>query len=73
MANLAALSDMTTPKFRTTMEWWESFNDEEQALLTQVILNNPGPTVLEALQNNAEFCFSLTTLKALRKTLRKDN
>lgn len=73
MANLAALSDMTTPKFRTTMEWWESFNDEEKALLTQVILNNPAPTVLEALQNNAEYPFSLTTLKALRETLRKDN
>lgn len=73
MANLAALDSMTTPKFRTTMEWWESFNDEEQALLTQVILNNPGPTVLEALQNNADYPFSLTTLKALRETLRKDN
>lgn len=73
MANLAALDSMTTPKFRTTMEWWESFNDEDRALLTQVILNNPGPTVLEALQNNADYPFSLTTLKALRETLRKDN
>lgn len=73
MANLAALDSMTTPKFRTTMEWWESFNDEDRALLTQVILNNPGPTVLEALQSNADYPFSLTTLKALRETLRKDN
>lgn len=73
MANLAALDSMTTPKFRTTMEWWESFNDEDRALLTQVILNNPGPTVLEALQNCADYPFSLTTLKALRETLRKDN
>lgn len=73
MANLAALTDMTTPKFRNTMEWWESFNDEEQALLTQVILNNPGPTVLEALQTNADYPFSLTALKGLRETLRKDN
>lgn len=73
MANLAALTDMTTPKFRNTMEWWESFNDEDRALLTQVILNNPGPTVLEALQNSADYPFSLTALKGLRETLRKDN
>lgn len=73
MANLAALSAMTTPKFRTTMEWWESFNDEDQALLAQVILNNPAPTVVEALQSHAEYPFSLTALKALRETLRKDN
>lgn len=73
MANLAALSDMTAPKFRNTMEWWESFNDDDRALLTQVILNNPAPTVLEALQNNAAYPFSLTALKGLRETLRKDN
>lgn len=73
MANLAALDSMTTPKFRTAMEWWESFNDDDRALLTQVILNNPAPTVLEALQNNAAYPFSLTALKGLRETLRKDN
>lgn len=55
------------------MEWWNSFNETDQALLAQVILNNPAPTVVEALQSNAEFCFSTTALKNLRETLRKDN
>lgn len=71
--NLDNLRSMTAPRYRNTMEWWNSFNETDQALLAQVILNNPAPTVVEALQSNAEFCFSTTALKNLRETLRKDN
>ena len=72
LADLESLRHLAVPKYRNTLEWWGSFTEEEQELLSQVILNYPAPTVVDALRENADYPFSITSLKALRETLRKD-
>lgn len=74
MANLEALEEyLTEPKPGTVLEWYGSWTVEEQALLRQVILNNSAASVLPALQKNADFPFGITSLKALKNTLREGN
>lgn len=70
MVNLEALAPLAKPKYRTTMEWWDSFTDEEKHLLKEVIINNPAPLVRDALRTNADFPFSTTAVKDLRNTLK---
>lgn len=73
MANLEALEDyITDPKPGTVLEWYGSWTIEEQALLRQVILNNAAAEVLPALQKNADFPFSITALKSLKRMLREE-
>lgn len=59
-------------KPRTTREWFDRLNSEEQEVAAWVILSNPAPFALEKLQEYGDFPFRKTALKELRRELEKE-
>lgn len=70
MVNLAALTHLESPKYRTALDWFNDFDHDERIFLERLILTHPSRSLLPALRENADFPFKLTALKDLRTTLK---
>lgn len=69
MANLAALAELETPKYRTALDWFNDFDHDERIFLERLILTHPAQSLLPELRRNADFPFKISALKDLRNHL----